>query len=194
MAVGCCDKLRIYHILEKELRNFREIVVRGVCALSFSHGGHLLAAAYPRHKNSSQKNSVHLINIYNSYTLEEVGRLSDHSNLVTALAWRSDDRELYSVGTDGTTTVWRPCDPRAESKEWPGKKCTQSNSRYTAVVWEEAGRSALVAGVEGGRSVVREFRVEKDLSQKIFALGGFRVSCLARLTSQWNIPAVLAGT
>ena len=92
MAVGCCDKLRIYHILERELRNFREIVVRGVCALRFSHGGHLLAAAYPRHKNSSQKNSVHLINIYNSYTLEEVGRLSDHSNLVTALAWRADDR------------------------------------------------------------------------------------------------------
>ena len=42
--------------------------------------------------------------------------------------------------------------------------------------------------------MIREFRVEKELSQKLFALGGFKVSCLARLTSQWNIPAVLGGT
>jgi WD40 repeat protein len=45
---------------------------------------------------------VHLINIYNSYTLEEVGRLSDHSNTITDLAWKPDDRALYSVGADGT--------------------------------------------------------------------------------------------
>jgi len=30
--------------------------------------------------------------------------------------------------------------------------------------------------------------------QKLFAVGGFRVSKLGWLTSQWNIPAILAGT
>jgi hypothetical protein len=65
MAVGCCDKLRIYHVLESELRNYREIVLKGVCQLKFSNGGQFLAAAYPR-----QKYNIHLINVYNSYTLE----------------------------------------------------------------------------------------------------------------------------
>lgn len=147
MAVGCCDKLRIYHILENELRNFREIVIRGVCALKFSNGGQFLAAAYPRQKNSTQKSSVHLINIYNSYSLEQVGRLNDHSNLITDLTWRPDDRLLFSVGIDGTATEWRQGDPKADNKEWAGKKWTQPNAKYSSVVYEKTARSILAGGV-----------------------------------------------
>ncbi len=65
MAVGCFDKLRLYHILENDLRNYKEVVLKGVCFLRFSHGGHQLAVAYPR-----QKQNIHLINVYNAYTLE----------------------------------------------------------------------------------------------------------------------------
>lgn len=71
-------------------------MLRGVCQLKFSNGGHLLAAAYAR-----QKYNIHLINVYNSYTLEEVARLSDHSNIITELYWKPDDRALYSTGADG---------------------------------------------------------------------------------------------
>jgi WD40 repeat protein len=110
-------------------------VVRGVCCLRFSNGGQFLAAAYPRQKNSAQKSSVHLINIYNSYTLEEVGRLNDHSALITDLCWKSDDRALYSVGTDGTTTEWKQGDPKSENKDWQGKKWSQPNSKYTSVIY-----------------------------------------------------------
>lgn len=78
LAAGFCDKLRVYHILAAELRNYKEFVLRGVCQLKFSNGGHLLAAAY-----SKQKYNIHLINVYNSYTLEEIARLSDHSNIIT---------------------------------------------------------------------------------------------------------------
>ena len=96
LAVGFYDKLRIYHILSEEFRNYKEIVLKGVCQLKFSNGGHLLGVAY-----SKQKYNIHLINIYNSYTLEEIARLSDHSNVITELFWKPDDRALYSVGTDG---------------------------------------------------------------------------------------------
>ena len=62
----------------------------------------MLAVAYPR-----QKHNIHMINIYNSYTLEEIARLSDHSNVITDLCWRWDDKYLYSVGSDGTIAEWR---------------------------------------------------------------------------------------
>lgn len=97
MAIGCCDKLRFYHVLDQTLRNYREVVLRGVVQLKFTNGGHMLAAAYPR-----QKHNIHQINVYNSYTLEEIARLSDHSNVITDLCWKFDDKFLYSVGIDGT--------------------------------------------------------------------------------------------
>lgn len=162
--------------------------------MKFSNGGQFLAAAYPRQKNTTQKSSVHLINIYNSYTLEEIGRLNDHSNIITDLAWKNDDRALFSVGIDGTATEWKQGDLKAENKEWIGKKWTQGNARYSSVMYEKTARSILASGVESGKSVIREYKIEKDQVQKLFAIGGFRVSKLQWLTSQWNIPAVLAGT
>lgn len=69
--------------------------------------------AYPRQKNSAQKSSVHQINIYNSYNLEEIGRLNDHSNVITDLCWKPDDRTLFSVGIDGTISEWRQGDPKS---------------------------------------------------------------------------------
>lgn len=107
MAVGCCDKLRFYHVLESGLRNYREIVLRGVVQLRFANGGHMLAAAYPR-----QKHNIHQVNVYNAYTLEELARLSDHSNLITELHWKPDDKFLYSVGTDGTVSEWKFSDSK----------------------------------------------------------------------------------
>ena len=137
---------------------------------------------------------MHLINIYNSYTLEEVGRLSDHSNIITDLVWKPDDRALYSAGADGTVSEWRQGDPKSEGKEWTGRKWTQPNGRYACAVYEKAARSVLAAGVEGGKSVVREVRVEKEGSQKVFAVGGFKLVRLCWLSSQWNVAAVLGGT
>jgi cilia- and flagella-associated protein 57 len=135
LAVGCCDKLRLYHLLEGGLRNYREVVLRGVVQLKFSNGGHMLAVAYPR-----QKHNIHMINVYNSYTLEEIARLSDHSNLITELCWRADDKFLYSVGTDGTIAEWKYVVAMADKdglgvvKEWPCKKWNQNNSRYCSVI------------------------------------------------------------
>lgn len=75
-----------------------------------------------------------------------------------------------------------------------GKKWTQANAKYSSVMYEKTARSILASGIELGKSVIREFKIEKDQVQKLFAIGGFKVSRLQWLTSQWNIPAVLAGT
>jgi WD40 repeat protein len=124
-------------------------VLRGVIQLKFSNGGHMLAAAYPR-----QKHNIHQINIYNSYTLEEIARLSDHSNVITELTWRFDDKFLYSVGVDGTVSEWKFSESK-ESKEWVCKKWNQNNSKYSSVVFEKNAKSILTAGFESNKSVIR---------------------------------------
>lgn len=73
-----------------------------MCQTKFSNGGHFLAVAYAK-----QKYNIHLINIYNSYSLEEIVRLSDHSHIVTELCWKPDDQALFSVGLDGIVTEWK---------------------------------------------------------------------------------------
>ena len=46
LAAGFIDKLRIFHILHSELRQYREISLKAVTNLRFSAGGHLLACSY----------------------------------------------------------------------------------------------------------------------------------------------------
>jgi WD40 repeat protein len=47
LAVGCVDKLRLFHVLNNELRPYRELGVRNAHIVKFSKGGHLLATAFP---------------------------------------------------------------------------------------------------------------------------------------------------
>ena len=46
MAVGCTDKLRIFHVLNNELRPFREIGIKKAHIVKFSQGGHFLAVCH----------------------------------------------------------------------------------------------------------------------------------------------------
>lgn len=47
MAVGCIDKLRFFHVLNNELRPYRELGVKNANIVKFSRGGNLLATCYP---------------------------------------------------------------------------------------------------------------------------------------------------
>lgn len=147
----------------------------------------MLAAGYPR-----QKHNIHQINVYNSYTLEEVARLSDHSNLITELCWKFDDKYLYSVGVDGTVAEWKVSEIR-DCKEWVCKKWNQNNSKYSSVIFEKNAKSFLAGGFESNKSVIREFKTEKDQAQKVYNMG-FKITKMQYLTSQWNVSAVVVGT
>lgn len=65
MAVGCIDKLKIFHVLNNDLRLYKELVIKSAAVLKYSNGGQYLAVSYPRPK------TTHFITIiYNSYTFE----------------------------------------------------------------------------------------------------------------------------
>ena len=71
ILVGFSEKLRLMNILIDDIRVFKEISIRGCRECRFSNGGHLFAAA-----NSN------LIQIYSTYSFENVGNLKGHSGKV----------------------------------------------------------------------------------------------------------------
>ena len=77
VLVGFSEKLRLLNILIDDIRVFKEISIRGCRECRFSTGGHLFAAA-----NSN------LIQVYGTYTFENVGNLKGHSGKVCGVRGR----------------------------------------------------------------------------------------------------------
>lgn len=99
----------------------------------------MLAAAYPK-----QKHNIHMINIYNSYTLDEIVSLSDHSNVIMQINWKFDDKMLVSTGIDGTVAEWKVIE--GKNKEWQSKKWNHNNTKYSSITINNNGKYLLVAG------------------------------------------------
>ena len=85
VLVGFSEKLRLLNILIDDIRVFKEISIRGCRECRFSTGGHLFAAA-----NSN------LIQVYGTYTFENVGNLKGHSG------------KVCGEGREGATLVLSP--------------------------------------------------------------------------------------
>ena len=60
MAIGFIDKVKIYHLMQSELREYRSLDVKNCHTMKFSNGGQLLACC-----------DFKDIHVYNSYTLDK---------------------------------------------------------------------------------------------------------------------------
>lgn len=87
--------MRIYYLLEDELKLVFSESCRTSTAVNYSTSGHLLAVG-----------NYNLINIYNPYSFELIGQLSGHSGLVRNLRWVCDDKILVSSCTQGILYTW----------------------------------------------------------------------------------------
>lgn len=68
MAVGCSDKLRMFHLMNNELRPFKEVGIRQVKNVKFSNGGHYLAVGH----QFTDELEIDYLRVYNALTLQEV--------------------------------------------------------------------------------------------------------------------------
>jgi WD40 repeat protein len=93
--VGFSDKLRFMAVLNDDMRVFKEYPIRNCRECCFSNGGHLFAAV---HGNTIQ--------IFNTWTFENIGNLKGHNGKVKSLYWGKDDTKLISCGTDGAVYGW----------------------------------------------------------------------------------------
>ena len=90
VLIGFADKLRLMNIFIDDLRLYKEFAIKGCTETAFAHGGHLFAAI-----------NVGLIQIYNTYTAEQVAVFRGHTALVKSLHWSLDDTRIVSAGNDG---------------------------------------------------------------------------------------------
>eukprot|EP00439_Symbiodinium_sp_Y106_P022279 s3292_g2.t1 len=104
LAMGFAEKLRFYHILIKDIRLHKEINLRGVGLLKFTHGGHLLAV--------TQGKSIY---VYSVRTLEKLATLSGHNQEITCLSFDPEDHTLWSTSQDGKLIKWNLATFRNES-------------------------------------------------------------------------------
>lgn len=94
-AVGFGDRIRLYHVLVKDLKIHSEIPLRSIHLLKFSYGGHLLAATQGK-----------VIHIFSVRTLTKVTTLQGHSRDVLSISFDPEDHTLWSIGDDGKLIVW----------------------------------------------------------------------------------------
>jgi WD40 repeat protein len=90
VLVGFSDKLRLMNILMDDIRPYKEFQIKACSECQFSHGGHLFAAI-----------NVGLIQIYSTYTCEQIAVFRGHTGLVRSLYWSLDDTQIVSAGIDG---------------------------------------------------------------------------------------------
>jgi WD40 repeat protein len=98
LVVGFTDRIRMMNVLQKSLKTYNVIPIKGCRELRFSNGGHLIACA-------SQSN----INVYKFYTGENTPEMiyKAHLGPVRCLHWLDDDSGFISGGWDGNVFTWK---------------------------------------------------------------------------------------
>jgi len=116
-AVGFTDKLRVYHILDDDLRICMEVPIKACRECRFSAGGHALAAA--------NGNSV---SVYEFHTGEKIADLKGHNSKVRCISWLPSGFQLLTCGQDGAVYLWT-LDGAKRTGEF-----VQKGTMYTSVV------------------------------------------------------------
>lgn len=133
VVVGFTDKLKMLNILMDDIRTFREFAIKACKEVRFSHGGQFFAAA---------NNNV--VQVYSTYTGDLVGVLRGHSNRVTAIAWKQDDRKLLTCGADGSILIWNL---RTATKVGDGH--SQARCTYTDAIISYDADVVYATGTDG---------------------------------------------
>lgn len=100
MAASTINKIRLYHILQDEFLLYDEIDIRYCKAMSFSRGGHLLAAVdgvYIRIFNASTLDLIHSLKMHNA---------TPDKTIINQLVFGPEDKSIAVAGSDGYAGRW----------------------------------------------------------------------------------------
>lgn len=131
VLVGFSEKLRLLNILIDDVRVFKEIAIRGCRECVFSNGGHLFAAV-----------STNLIQLFATYTFDNIGNLKGHNGKVRCLVWSHDDTSITSCSMDGAIYEWNVLACRRE------KECVLKTCAYTSISLSPDLRSTFAVGTD----------------------------------------------
>eukprot|EP00217_Crustomastix_stigmatica_P010708 CAMPEP_0183813298 /NCGR_PEP_ID=MMETSP0803_2-20130417/52843_1 /TAXON_ID=195967 /ORGANISM="Crustomastix stigmata, Strain CCMP3273" /LENGTH=1181 /DNA_ID=CAMNT_0026058151 /DNA_START=28 /DNA_END=3573 /DNA_ORIENTATION=- len=129
VLVGFSDKLRLMNLLMDDIRPYKEFGIKSCRECRFSHGGQYFAAV-----------NGNTIQIFNTYTCENIGNLRGHNGKVRSVYWVPDDTKLVSAGMDGAVYEWKLRDFKRENEN------VLKGCNYTCVVATPDTRSIFAVG------------------------------------------------
>ena len=94
-AIGYKEGLKIYFLLEEDLRVTYEYFSKPCTALSYSEGGQWLAVGY-----------INQVVVMDSYSMVTVRTFSGHSAHIKDLIWLTCDKKLLTSCHNGNVNVW----------------------------------------------------------------------------------------
>lgn len=147
VLVGFSDKLRLMNLLMDDVRVCKEFNIRGCREVRFSHGGHLFAAV-----------QGNIIQVFNSYTMENVGNMKGHNGKVRSLCWSHDDMRLVSCGLDGAIYEWS-IQTFQRISENVLKSCS-----YTCNVMSADGKTVFAVGSDRTLKELNNCQIVHDVS------------------------------
>lgn len=103
--------MKIYYILDDELKHVYSNNTKPCTAISYSNGGNLLAAGkiYLHRKydfNLKCKASSSILTIYNPYDYTVLHSLNGHSSALKDIEWIDNDLKLISTCQNGLLNLW----------------------------------------------------------------------------------------
>ena len=145
LLVGFSDKLRMLNVLMNDIRPFKEFSIKACKEARFSNGGHLFAAV-----------NGNTINIFSTYTCENIGNLRGHNGKVRSMCWSADDSKMVSCGVDGAVYEWSMKDFK-RAGEHVLKACN-----YSAVTCTPDGKNMFAVGSDKKIKEIMDSNVIKD--------------------------------
>eukprot|EP00741_Cyanophora_paradoxa_P020094 tig00021234_g19395.t1 len=162
ILVGFSDKLKLMNLLMDDIRPYKEFAIKACRECRFSNGGQYFAAV-----------NGNTIQIFATYTCENIGNLRGHNGKVRSVHWSPDDSRLISAGMDGAVYEWKLKDFKREGEN------VLKSCNYTCVVGTPDGRSILAVGsdrklkeISGDSIINKEYDTGPALTQIVLSHSG----------------------
>eukprot|EP00002_Diphylleia_rotans_P000166 TRINITY_DN1008_c0_g1_i4.p1 TRINITY_DN1008_c0_g1~~TRINITY_DN1008_c0_g1_i4.p1 ORF type:complete len:1179 (-),score=303.89 TRINITY_DN1008_c0_g1_i4:414-3950(-) len=150
VLVGFSDKLRLMNLLMDDIRPYKEFTIRGCRECRFSNGGQLFAAV-----------NGNTIQIFSSYSFENIGNLRGHNSKVRSISWTPDDSRIISAGMDGAVYEWKLRDFKREGEN------VLKTCNYTCAVITPDSRTTFAVGSDKKLKEISDSQINKDFDTGI---------------------------
>ena len=164
ILVGFADKLRIMNLLMDDIKTFKEFPIKSCPETQFSNGGQMFGGSttvnlcIPLSISCSNDACIptsppaavsgNTVQVFNTYTGEQLATLRAHKAQVTSLFWYKDDRQLLSCGQDGCVMRW---DMRSKMKNGTfDPQGTEIQTTFEAAIATADGSTILASGRSEG--------------------------------------------
>merc|ERR1719440_1245884 len=147
VLAGFSDKLRLMNLLMDDIRQYKEFAIKMCRECRFSTGGDKFAAV-----------NGNTIQIYSTYTCENIGNLRGHNGKVKSIYWTQDDSRVISAGMDGAVYEWQLKDFRRTSENVL-KSCA-----YTCAVCTADARAIYAVGSDRKLKEIADANVTREIA------------------------------